>query len=520
MSEFLTSIGYGGWILNTLILLPLAGLVPLALAPARQAKQIALALTLVEFVVSLGLWWAFDPADPLMQFQVVAPWLPAWGINYLLGLDGLSLFMVLLTTGIMPLAVLASFNYIARRERLYYGLMLALLSGMLGVFLAQDMFVFYVFWEVMLIPMYFIIGIWGGHNRLYAAIKFFIYTMAGSLLMLVAILVMMFEVSRATGAPSFAYEAFLRAAPGMGALAPWLFAAFALAFAIKVPMFPFHTWLPDAHVEAPTAGSVILASILLKMGTYGFLRFAVPFFPGVALSPVVTGIVVGCAVIGIVYGALVALVQPDVKKLVAYSSVSHLGFVMLGIWAATLQSVQGALMIMIGHGLSTGALFLLIGMLYERRHTREISAYGGLAAVIPVFSLILVITALASIGLPGLSGFIGEFLVLLGSFGRYPWATGIATTGVIFAAAYLLWALQRILFNRMEHPENAGLRDLSARELWVVLPLVAGMVWLGLYPRPVLDRMDAAANRYVQLVQPGFRAPPAAALGPAPREPR
>jgi NADH-quinone oxidoreductase subunit M len=315
----------------------------------------------------------------------------------------------------------------------------------------------------------------------------------------------MFEATKAGNpAPSFAYDSFLQAAPTMGTLAPWLFLAFALAFAIKVPIFPFHTWLPDAHVEAPTAGSVVLASILLKMGTYGFLRFAVPFFPDVALSPAVTSIVVSCAVIGIIYGALVALVQPDIKKLVAYSSVSHLGFVMLGIWAATLQSVQGALLIMIGHGLSTGALFLLIGMLYERRHTREIAAYGGLARVIPVFSLILVISALASIGLPGLNGFVGEFLVLLGSFERHPWATGIATTGVIFAAAYLLWALQRILFNKLDKPENAHLTDLTARELWVVLPLVAGMIWLGLYPKPVLDRMNVAAEEYVRLVAPGL----------------
>jgi NADH-quinone oxidoreductase subunit M len=447
-----------------------------------------------------------------MQFGVSIPWLPEWGITYQLGLDGISLFMVLLTTGIMPLAVLSSYHYITQRERPYYALLLVLLTGMLGVFLALDMFLFYVFWEVMLIPMYFIIGIWGGRNRLYAAIKFFIYTMAGSLLMLLAILVMMFQISKASGTPSFAYDAFLSGAGQVGGLAPWLFLAFALAFAIKVPMFPFHTWLPDAHVEAPTAGSVILASILLKMGTYGFLRFAVPFFPEVALSPLVTGVVIACAVIGVVYGALVAMVQPDVKKLVAYSSVSHLGFVMLGIWAATLQSVQGALMIMIGHGLSTGALFLLVGMLYERRHTREISAYGGLAAVIPVFSLIFVVTSLASIGLPGLSGFVGEFLVLLGSFERHPWATGIATTGVIFAAAYLLLAVQRLLFNKLDKTENAHLPDLSRRELWVVLPLVAGMVWLGLYPKPVLDRMDTAARRYVELAQPGFVQRPEAAM--------
>jgi len=455
-------------------------------------------------ILSLGLWWAYDPADPAMQFVISVPWLAQWGIRYAIGLDGISLFMVLLSTIIMPLAVLSGFNSITQREKLYYGLLLALLTGMLGVFLALDMFLFYVFWEMMLIPMYFIIGIWGGKNRLYAATKFFIYTMAGSLLMLVAIIIMMFQTVKVTGQPTFAYEAFLKAAPTLGPMAPWLFLAFALAFAIKVPIFPFHTWLPDAHVEAPTAGSVILASILLKMGTYGFLRFAVPFFPSVALSPMVTTIVVGCAVIGIIYGALVALVQPDIKKLVAYSSVSHLGFVMLGIWAATLQSVQGALMIMIGHGLSTGALFLLIGMIYERRHTREISEYGGLARVIPLFSLILVITSLASIGLPGLNGFVGEFLVLVGSFGRYPWATGIAATGVIFAAAYLLWALQRILFNRLDRPENMHLADLSRRELWVILPLVAGMIWLGLYPKPVLDRMDSSARRYVELAQPGF----------------
>ncbi len=516
MTEFLHSVGYGRWILDALLLIPLIGVLPLVFLPAARAKQVALAVTVVEFVLSMGLWWAFDQSDPTMQFLVDVPWMAQWGIHYALGLDGLSLFMVLLSTGIMPLAVLSSFHYIEQRERLYYGLLLTLTTGMLGVFLAQDMFLFYVFWEVMLIPMYFIIGIWGGKNRLYAAIKFFIYTMAGSLLMLVAIVVMMFQVFGQTGQPSFAYDAFLHGAPQMGALAPWLFLAFALAFAIKVPIFPFHTWLPDAHVEAPTAGSVILASVLLKMGTYGFLRFAVPFFPGVALSPLVTSIVVTCAVIGVIYGALVALVQPDVKKLVAYSSVSHLGFVMLGIWAATLQSVQGALMIMIGHGLSTGALFLLIGMLYERRHTREIAAYGGLARVIPVFSLLLVVSSLASIGLPGLSGFVGEFLVLLGSFERHPWATGLATTGVIFAAAYLLWALQRILFNRLDNPANEHLKDLSPRELWVVLPLVAGMIWLGLYPRPVLDRMDTAAKRYIEIVEPALsRSAPATALGRA-----
>jgi NADH-quinone oxidoreductase subunit M len=356
----------------------------------------------------------------------------------------------------------------------------------------------------MLIPMYFLIGIWGGKNRLYAALKFFIYTMAGSLLMLVAIIVMVRVAAvMGGGRVSFSYFHLLSYSqtPIMGRLAPWLFLAFFLAFAIKVPIFPFHTWLPDAHVEAPTAGSVILASVLLKMGTYGFLRFAIPFFPTTAFSSGVTTVVVTLAVIGIVYGALVAMVQPDIKKLVAYSSVSHLGFAVLGIWAATIQGVQGALMVMIGHGFSTGALFFLIGMLYERRHTREIDAYGGIARVVPIFSLILTVTALASIGLPGLNGFVGEFLVLLGAFREFPVATGIATTGVIFAAAYLLWALQRMIFNRLDKPENESIPDLNRRELIVLVPLLIGIVWMGLYPKPVLDRMEPAARRYILTVK-------------------
>ncbi len=436
-----------------------------------------------------------------MQFAASIPWMPQWGIAYRVGIDGISLFMVLLTTLTMPLCVLGSWNYITQRERGFYALLLVLLSGILGVFISLDLFLFYVFWEVMLIPMYFLIGIWGGSNRLYASIKFFIYTMVGSLLMLVAILVTAWVVGAATGVLSFSYDHILANASAVGGRAPWLFAAFALAFAIKVPVFPFHTWLPDAHVEAPTAGSVILAGVLLKMGTYGFLRFAIPFFPDVAFSPAVTTIAVVLAVVGIIYGALVAMVQPDIKKLVAYSSVSHLGFVMLGIWAATLQSVQGALMVMINHGLSTGALFFLIGMLYERRHTRDIAAFGGIARVVPVFSLIFTLVSLSSIGLPGLNGFVGEFLVLLGSFGRFPWATGIATTGVIFAAAYLLWALQRIIFNKLDKPENESLTDLTPRELAVLAPLLAGIVWLGLYPAPVLRRMEPTSRQFVESVQ-------------------
>jgi NADH-quinone oxidoreductase subunit M len=502
MSDLLTAIYYDSWILHALILLPLAGAVPVLLGPASSARKVALFVTLLEFLLSAGLWWAFDPSDGGLQFISSAPWIPRWGISYRVGIDGISLFMVLLTTVMMPLSVLASWRQITQRERAFYTLMLTLTTGLIGVFIALDLFVFYVFFEVMLIPMYFIIGIWGGANRLYAAIKFFIYTMAGSLLMLVAIVVMAWRIGQTTGTLSFAYEHLLENAGTLGPAAPWLFAAFALAFAIKVPVFPLHTWLPDAHVEAPTAGSVLLAAIMLKIGTYGFLRFAVPFFPEVAFSPFVTRLMVVLAVVGVVYGALVAMVQPDIKKLVAYSSVSHLGFVMLGIWGATVVSVQGALMVMISHGISTGALFLLVGMIYERRHTRMIDAYGGLARVVPIFSLILTVVALSSIGLPGLNGFVGEFLVLLGSFGAYPWATGIATTGVIFAAAYLLWALQRMIFNRLDNPENEGLPDLSRRELAVMLPLLVGIVWLGLYPGPVLRRMEPATKRYVDAVQP------------------
>ncbi len=513
MTQLLESIGYNQWILHALVVLPLIGVVPILLGDERSAKVTALAVTTLEFVLSVGLWWALDPSLRSMQLISNTPWIASWGISYRVGLDGISLVMVLLTTVLMPLSVLASWRYITFRERGFYALMLALLTGLVGVFLALDLFVFYVFFELTLIPMYFIVGIWGGANRLYAAIKFFIYTMAGSLLMLVAIVVMVWKVQAVTGQLSFAYEHLLENSGVLGSLAPWLFAGFAIAFAIKVPIFPFHTWLPDAHVEAPTAGSVLLAGVMLKIGTYGFLRFAVPFFPQVALSPGVSRLMIGLAVVGIIYGALVALVQPDFKKLVAYSSVSHLGFVMLGIWAGTMQSVQGALMVMISHGLSTGALFLLIGMLYERRHTRLIADYGGIAKVVPVFSLILTVVALSSIGLPGLNGFVGEFLVLLGSFTPFPLATVIATTGVIFAAAYLLWALQRLIFNRLGDTVHDGLTDLTARELVVMLPLIVGIVWMGLYPAPVLRRMEPATARYIEVTNGRSQMPAEANLG-------
>ena len=502
MTELLASIAYSDWALHVLVLLPLLGALAIGLLPDRIARGMALGVTLLESLVALGLWWAFDPAAG-MQLRTSLPWIPEYGISYSVGIDGLSVFLVMLSAFLMPLCVLSSWNYIAQRRRAYYALLLVLLTGMIGVFLALDLFVFYVFWEIMLIPMYFLIGVWGGKNRLYAAIKFFIYTMAGSLLMLVAILAVTWSRVQLTGEISFGYDELLAyaATGGLGTLKPWLFVAFAVAFAIKVPVFPFHTWLPDAHVEAPTAASVLLASVLLKMGTYGFLRFAIPFFPAEAFAPLTQAIMVGLAVTGILYGALVALVQPDVKKLVAYSSVSHMGFVLLGIWAMTVQGIQGAIIVMLAHGISTGALFFLIGMLYERRHTRELSAFGGLSRVMPAFSMVLVIVALSSIGVPGTNGFVGEFLVLLGSYTPHPTATIIAATGVIFAAAYLLWAVQRVVFNKLDKPENEVLTDLTPREWAVLLPLLAGILWLGLYPTPILRRTEPAAQAIVEQVE-------------------
>jgi NADH-quinone oxidoreductase subunit M len=515
MSAFLQSIGYNSWILPALLIMPAIGAVilvamaprnsddPVALAAANhRARVIAFVFFLVEFIVSAGLWWSFDPSVSGWQASVDTAWIPAWGIRFTLGVDGIALMMVLLTTFIMPLTVLGSWTSVKVKVHTFFALMLVLTSGMLGVFLARDLFLFYVMWEVMLIPMYFIIGIWGGERRLYASIKFFIYTMLPSLLMLVAILYLGVHAGQG-GAPNFSYDNLLAHPTLAPRAALWLFAAFFLAFAVKVPMFPFHTWLPDAHVEAPTGGSVILAAIMLKMGTFGFLRFALPLFPGAAMNPTVRGIIVVLAVIGIIYGALVAMVQPDFKELVAYSSVSHLGFVMLGIFALTLQSVQGALMVMINHGISTGALFLLVGMIYERRHTRMIDAYGGIARVVPLFAAMLTFVSLSSIGLPGTNGFVGEFLVLLGSFKPYPLLTVLATTGVIFAAAYLLWAIQRILFNALDKRENAHMPDLNAREIAIVVPIVIAILWLGLYPAPVLRRMEPAAARVVEQVQRG-----------------
>jgi NADH-quinone oxidoreductase subunit M len=523
MNAFLQSIGYGDWILPALLIIPVIGAAAIWAVGARTSgdvttddvasgranapRMIALLTFAVEFVVSLGLWWSVVPEGAVFQHVVDMAWIPSWGIRFTLGIDGIAAMMVLLTTFIMPLAVLGGWTSIRARTFSYYALLLLLTAGMLGVFISLDLFLFYVMWEVMLIPMYFIIGIWGGERRLYASIKFFLYTMVGSLLMLVAIVYIGFQLADpTTGIPNFSYQAAMTSLALTPAATFWCFVAFFLAFAVKVPMFPFHTWLPDAHVEAPTAGSVVLASIMLKLGTFGFIRFAMPLMPGAAMSDTIRTIILTLAVIGIVYGALVSLVQPDFKKLVAYSSVSHLGFVMLGLFALTVQSVQGALMVMINHGISTGALFFLIGMIYERRHTRMIEDYGGIAKVMPMFAAILALVTFSSIGVPGTNGFIGEFLVLLGAFRTYPVLTFIATTAVIFAAAYLLWAIQRILFNALDKPINEHVPDLNRRELLLLAPLVAAIIWLGVYPKPVLDRMQPAAERFVQQVESGAAA--------------
>ena len=517
MNAFLTSIGYNSWVLPALLAIPVVGAAVIwaiggagAQAPgtdevasgaARSPRMLALAFFGIELLVSLGLWWSYDPANSGWQALVDFSWIPSWGIRFTIGVDGIAVMMILLTTFIMFLAVAGSWTSIRQRTRSYYALLLVLTSGMLGVFMALDLFLFYVMWEVMLVPMYFIVGIWGGERRIYASLKFFIYTMVGSMLMLAAIVYLGLQSRNpVTGLPSFSYDYIIANTLLSPKAALWCFGAFFMAFAVKVPMFPFHTWLPDAHVEAPTAGSVVLASIMLKLGTFGFIRLAIPLFPSAAMHPTVRAVILGLAVIGVVYGALVSLVQPDFKKLVAYSSVSHLGFVMLGIFALTVQSVQGALMVMINHGISTGALFFLIGMIYERRHTRLIEAYGGIARVVPMFAAMLTLVTFSSIGLPGTNGFIGEFLVLIGAYRTEPVMAVIATTAVIIAAGYLLWAIQRILFNPLDKPENEHIPDLNRRELALMLPLVACIVWLGVYPAPVLRRMEGAAERFVTMV--------------------
>jgi NADH-quinone oxidoreductase subunit M len=475
--------------------------------PERLFRVLGLAASVATFGLSLLLWQGFDVTQTGYQFVEWRPWMPEWGIHWFVGVDGISLLLVVLTTFLVPIVLVSSWNDVTKSLRSYVFFMLFLETGMLGAFVSLNVFQFYLFWEVMLVPMYFIIGIWGGPRRVYAAIKFFLFTMAGSLLMLVAILALYylnfeqqgpgamlnFDLARAPGSLRPALLDTVVPLAGQAVwwqTQPWLFAAFALAFAIKVPMVPLHTWLPDAHVEAPTAGSVILAGVLLKMGTYGFVRFALPLFPvaSVEFAPWVLGL----ALVGILYGALVAMVQSDIKKLVAYSSVAHLGFVMLGMFAFNVQGLEGSVLQMVNHGLSTGALFLLVGMLYERRHTRQLSDFGGIARPMPVFAAFFVIVAMSSVGLPALNGFVGELLILLGAFRASPAFAVPATFGVVLAAAYLLWATRRLLFGPVERPENRSLIDLDLREKLVMVALLVPIFWLGLYPETALARIRPA----------------------------
>jgi NADH-quinone oxidoreductase subunit M len=485
-------------------LVPLGGALLLLLVGNGDGRRnglirwLALGVSLVALAVTLVLWAGFDNASAEFQFVERYPWIPAFGIDYFIGVDGISLLLVVLTGFLTPIALLSSWGSIDRKVKEFSIFMLALEAAMIGVFVSLDLFLFYVFWDAMLIPMYFLIGIWGYDQRVYAAIKFMLYTMAGSVLMLIAILALAYMHSAATGVYSFDLLR-LYALDIPPSTQVWLFLAFTLAFAIKVPLFPFHTWLPDAHVQAPTAGSVILAGVLLKMGTYGLLRFSFPLFPEAAayFAPWLALL----AVIGIIYGALVAMVQPDMKKLVAYSSVSHLGFVVLGICAMNTQGVQGAVYQMLAHGVSTGGLFLIVGMLSDRRHTRLISEFGGLKAVMPRLSAAFLIITLASIGLPGLNGFVGEFLILLGAFRWDPRFVVAAGLGVILSAVYMLWMFQRVFYGTVRHHENATLPDLLPREWASVVPLVAIALVMGVFPTFFLRPMEASVNALVARVQ-------------------
>lgn len=490
--------------LTLLTFFPLLGVLAIFFIKEEQKdtiRWVAMATTLVTFVISLAIFAAFDPANPDLQMTAKYPWIQIAGFNiyYYLAVDGLSILLVLLTTFITPISILSTWTAIDNRVKDFMIFFLLLEVNMNGVFLAQDLFLFYMFWELTLVPMYFIIGLWGGPRRVYAAIKMFLYTMTGSILMLIAILYLGIK----TG--TFNVPEMLLKLPELyktGVINPeiqmWLFIAFALAFAIKVPMWPLHSWLPDAHVEAPTAGSVILAGVLLKMGTYGFIRFNLPLFPAATVEAAPWMALL--ATIGIVYGAWVSYAQADMKKLVAYSSVSHLGFVMLGLFALNAQGVIGGILQMINHGISTSALFLLVGMIYEQTHNREIKVYGGLWSITPIFGTIMLISALSSMGLPGLNGFVGEFIILLGAFGSQaignPWYAGISALGVIMAAIYILYMFQRVFLGPAgEITHHHHLRDLNQREIAIMVPLLILMFWIGLYPKPFLDILAPAVTK-------------------------
>ena len=509
--------------LSAIVFAPLIGAVLVLLAggrgdrPEREplVRNLALAASVVTFALTLWLWWRFNPTSAEYQFVEDYSWMPAFGIKYLIGVDGISLFLIVLTGFLTPLALLSSWESVHKNVKLFSAFLLALETAMLGVFVSIDLFLFYVFWDAMLIPMYFLIGVWGYERRIYAAVKFILYTMAGSVLMLVAIIGLAWVYSANVGTPSFSLID-LQTLTLSWPMEMWFFLAFAVAFAIKVPLFPFHTWLPDAHVEAPTAGSVILAGVLLKMGTYGLLRFAFPLFPGAALyfAPALAWL----AVIGIIYGALVAMVQPDMKKLVAYSSVSHLGFVVLGLAAMNVQGVEGSIYQMLNHGVSTGGLFMIVGMLSDRRHTRLIAEYGGIKAVAPRLVAAFLLVTLSSIALPGMNGFVGEFLILIGAFKWDPRLTAVAATGVILSAVYMLWMFQRVNYGELTNPKNHGMKDLTPREWALMVPTIGMAIFMGVAPGVFLRPMEPSVNKLLDRIvgsQPAHvRVPPPAVRGP------
>jgi NADH-quinone oxidoreductase subunit M len=515
---------------------PLAGMFILLFMPKENKDLIRWWANLVVFsgfLISLPVWFWFDfENSDMMQFVVKAPWIQTLGVEYHVGIDGITMLLVMLTTLMGPLAVLSSWDAIKTRTKEYYAFMLMLQTGMLGVFISLDFFMFYVFWEVMLVPMYFLIGVWGGPRRLYAAITFFLYTLVGSVLLLLGILALYFSYpSIAAANPEIAQQfgtgatfnvlAFHAMAPYLAEnLQWWVFLAFFVGFAIKVPMFPFHTWLPDAHVEAPTAGSVILAAVLLKMGTYGFLRFSIPILPQATADFV--PLMIALSIIAIIYGALVAMMQPDMKKLVAYSSVSHMGFVMLGMFALNPNGLNGSILQQINHGISTGALFLIVGIIYERRHTREIAQLGGLSNIMPVYATVFLIMTMSSIGLPLLNGFIGEFTIMAGALQKNLWWAVAGGAGIVLGAAYMLWLYQRTMFGKLDNPANQNLPDMNLREMATLVPLIIMAFWIGLYPAPFFKALDKPVNKLVRIVQPDFfQAAPdqnaeAAAENPAP----
>ncbi len=498
---------YGFPILSLLAYLPLIGAIGILFLKNDDKEMImksAFGVSIVTMLVSFMLIPGFDSTKAEMQFTEKHEWIPSLGVQYLFGIDGISLLLIVLTTIITSIAIVSSYTAIQERIKEYYVSILFLEMGMLAVFMCGDFFLFYIFWEIMLVPMYFLIGIWGGGRRLYSAIKFFLYTLFGSLFMLLGILALYFlnaDPKYGTGQFTFNIETLSNINLPLHPYQYWIFICFFLGFAIKVPMFPFHTWLPDAHTDAPTAGSVILAGVLLKMGTYGFVRFCLPILP--AASVYFVPLMSGLALVGIVYGALVALAQKDVKRLVAYSSVSHLGFVMLGIFALNTHGITGSVLQMINHGVSTGALFLIVGMIYERRHTRLISDFGGLSYRMPIYAAFFAVSMFSSMGLPGLNGFVGEFLILVGAFEANKVYAGIAVVGVVLGAAYSLWLFQRMMFGALDKPENQKVNDMNRREIAYMAPLVLFMFWIGLYPKPFIQVIEPAVAKILQRVDAG-----------------